>query len=403
MRDIGGVGINKMVFVVLVIGVSIICKYETLVSLITFTLPLMYGLPGNYFLPVWVLLVISKLARHGEFRESKAVLFVVVIFIAEILHYAFYKYDVDSMQLVGYTCSLLLVAIFSTNNKDMDYSIPVISFCIGCCVLLFLIYLLYIQNPQMIYSEGGVRMGGDIYKEDGAMTLATNANNVGYFSSACIACVMALFYYRKINIIAFFMILATSLYCGMFSVSRSWLITIALIFAAYFFFNKENRKYGYLMFGILFLVVFYYLRFHPEFLNMFIDRFTGDDIETGGQRTTLFAEYNKYLGDHFESFLFGTGALIYKEVTGVFNSTHNGLQQIWVSYGIIGFLYFSYFYYKVLKQNYTSKHYMAVMPMLAIAFFLQTIQVLNPHNGMYPLIVAFFIMKMVKQESSQIY
>ena len=51
-------------------------------------------------------------------------------------------------------------------------------------------------------------------------------------------------------------------------------------------------------------------------------------------------------------------------------------------------------------KNYSRGQYMSVMPMIAVFFFLQTIQVLNPHNGMYPLITAFFVMKMVKQDET---
>lgn len=400
MRDIGGASVNKMIFVALVVSVSLIAEYETLVSVIAFTLPLMCGLPGNYFLPVWVLLVLFRLNKLHEFHERGAVMFVVAIIFSELLHIVWYPFDVDIMQFVGYSCALLLLSVFATNNIRIDYSKPVLFFCIGCCVLLAAIFLIYTSNSMMLATEGGMRMGGDAYKEDGVMTLATNANNIGFLSSASIACAFALFYYKKLKLVPFLLIAIVSFYCGMFSVSRSWVITLALILVSYFVMNKQDRKYGYAILAVILVGGFYYFQSHADFLNMFIDRFTGDEIETGGHRTTLFAEYNDFLSEHTGNLIFGTGALIYKEVTNLFHSTHNSLQQVWLSYGILGFVFIMIGYWRALMKNYSRGQYMSVMPMIAVFFFLQTIQVLNPHNGMYPLITAFFVMKMVKQDET---
>ena len=397
-RDVEGVSLSKNIFVVLVLSVSVFANYETLVSIICFTLPLMCGLPGNFFLPVWMLLVLYKLHQRKMLKEAHAITFVIILLFSEVMHILADSFDLDIMQFVGYSCSLLLVSVFAMNNTRMEYHLPVIMFCVGCCVLLAIVYLMYSSNPMLMYVDGGVRMGGDSNKEDGVMSLATNANNIGYLSSASIACAFALFYYKKLSIAPFLLIFIISFYCGMFSVSRTWVLTIAIILFSYFMMNKQDRIYGYTMLTLMVVGGIYYFLKNPDFLNMFLDRFSGDEIETGGQRTTLFAEYNKFLGEHVGNMFLGTGALMYKEVARIGHATHNGLQQIWVSYGIFGFIFIVFAYIKALKINYCPKQYMSVMPMIAIFFFLQTIQILNPYNGMYPLIAAFFVMKMVKQD-----
>lgn len=394
-RDVIGISINKNIFIALVILFSMSLKYENLLSLILFTLPLMFGLPGNYFLPIWCLIVVFYQIRNNTFNYS-ILAFWLAIVLWEIVIYCFYPFEIPTINVLGYFSALLLTCVLISENRTIDYSTPVICFCLGCCVLLGAIFLIYSSDPSMMYADGGVRMGGDMYTDAVEMTLKTNANNIGYLSSASIACLFTLFYYKKINIVTFMIMAGVSFYCGMFSISRTWAISVILTIIIYTIFQRNNKKVGYALLCVIAILGFYYLSKNPLLLDAFIGRFEGDEIETGGQRTILFAQYNEFLLNHPWNLFLGTSAQLYKEVTGLYHSTHNSLQQIWMSYGIIGFAVIITVYFKALKHNYIKKEYMACMPMLIIVFFLQSIQVLNPHNGMYPIIAAFFIMKMIK-------
>ena len=394
-RDVIGISINKNIFIALVILFSMSLKYENLLSLILFTLPLMFGLPGNYFLPIWCLIVVFYQIRNNTFNYS-ILAFWLAIVLWEIVIYCFYPFEIPTINVLGYFSALLLTCVLISENRTIDYSTPVICFCLGCCVLLGAIFLIYSSDPSMMYADGGVRMGGDMYTDAVEMTLKTNANNIGYLSSASIACLFTLFYYKKINVVTFMIMAGVSFYCGMFSISRTWAISVILTIIIYSIFQRNNKKVGYALLCVIAILGFYYLSKNPLLLDAFIGRFEGDEIETGGQRTILFAQYNEFLLNHPWNLFWGTSAQLYKEVTGLYHSTHNSLQQIWMSYGIIGFAVIITVYFKALKHNYLKKEYMACMPMLIIVFFLQSIQVLNPHNGMYPIIAAFFIMKMIK-------
>ena len=395
-RDIIGISINKNIFIALVILFSMSLKYENLLSLILFTLPLMCGLPGNYFLPIWCIIVVFYQIRKKVFNYS-ILAFWIVIVLWEIVIYCFYSFEIPTMNVLGYFSALLLTCVLISEKKTIDYSTPVICFCLGCCVLLGAIFLMYSSEPSMMYTDGGVRMGGDMYTDVAEMTLKTNANNIGYLSSASIACLFTLFYYKKINVTIFIILAGISFYCGMFSISRTWAISVILTIIIYSIFQRDNKKVGNALLCVIVILGSYYLSKNPLILDAFIGRFEGDEIETGGQRTILFAQYNDYLINHPWNLFLGTSAQLYKEVTGLYHSTHNSLQQIWLSYGIVGFVIIMTIFFKTIKKYYCKKEYMACMPMLIILFFLQSIQVLNPHNGMYPIIAAFFVMKMVKE------
>lgn len=398
-RDIIGIPINKYVFIGICFMFSATASYKQLIPIITFTLPLMCGLPGNFLLPIWCFLVLWNQIR-GKTININAIGFVVLFAIWELTLICFYPNSIPIINLIGYICALLLLSLLVAEKGAMDYTLAIQTFIVGCSVLLLCSYLIYIQNPSLMVLDNGVRMGGDTYAEEGVMSLHTNANNIGFLSAVAISFALSLFYYKKLAFIPFLILVSICFFCGLFAVSRTWALSVVFCIIFYFIFQRENKKVGYAILIALVGLMFCFLSKNDAILNVFIERFTGDDIETGGQRTTLFSLYNAFLLEHPINLLFGTGAQQYKEVTGIFNSTHNGLQQIWLSYGIIGFLIFMLCYIKLLKKFYSQKQYMAFMPMAITFIYLQTIQVLNPHNGLYPIIVSFFMMRIIQRSNN---
>lgn len=393
VRDVFEYNINKYIFAFIVILTSVIVNYQTLLSLILFTLPLMCGLPGNYFLPIWAVLILYHQISTRSINYY-SLLFVAIFVIWEYVICSLYPFEFSPINYMAYSSSLLILSLLITDKSNIDYHFPVTLFCIGCCVLLSIIFVVYMRDPSLMFSEGGVRMGGDTYADEGVMTLRTNPNNIGYLSTSSIACLLSLYYYKKIKLFPFFVMLFISFACGMYSVSRTWALLVVLCFIIYFIAQKKNRLKGFLVLMTFSLAVIVYLNNNPAILNSFIERFTEDNIETAGERTTLFASYNQFLFEHPMNFFFGTSSQLYKQVTGIYYSTHNALQQIWLSYGIIGFVIFVLAFILVLKNTYKRTQYMAYLPIIIVVLFLQTIQILNPHTGMYPLVAAFMVIKM---------
>lgn len=396
LRDIVGYELSKYAFVALILGTSVVVNYQTLISVITFTLPLLWGLPGNYLLPVWALLIIYHQYVNGNL-DFKALFFSIFILIWEIVACAFQPYAFSLMDMIAYISSLMLMGLLVTDKGQTEYGTPVLAFCLGCCVLLSYIFIMYIQDPTLVYTEGGLRMGGDMYADDGRMVLRTNANNIGYISVSAIACTLALFYYKKIRIVPCIAIVAVAFICGMYSVSRTWAILVVLTFLVYFIFQKQNRKTGIALLLLFTAAAVFYFMNNASMINAFVARFTGDNIATAGDRFTLFAEYNRFLFTHPLSLVFGTGAQLYREAAGILHSTHNGLQQICVAYGIIGLLIFMFAYVYLIRRNYVKGQVVACLPMIVVFMFIQTIQFLNPYSAMFPMIIAFMVMKMVKR------
>lgn len=400
LRDVIGYDMNKFIFVILILIISVVSNYQTLLSVITFTMPLLCGLPGNYLLPVWAIFVLYH-QYVNKTLNLRSLIFCFLILLWELVICSLYPYDFDVMGYISYASSLLLMFVLISEKEKLNYRMPIISFCLGCCVLLAIIFTMYIKDPSLMFTEGGVRMGGDMYADEGKMVLRTNANNIGYLSVSAISCLLTLFYYKKIKLLPLVTLVAIAFICGMYSVSRTWAILVLFTFILYLLFQRRNRLVGFVVLMIFSAGVVFYFMNNELMLAAFVDRFTGDNIETGGERLTLFAEYNNFLFSHPLNFIFGTSSQLYIQVTEIFYSTHNGLQQIWLSYGVIGFAIFMLAFAAILKRNYVKGQFMACMPMLIVFMFIQTIQFLNPHSSIYPFIVALLVMKMIKRESNQ--
>jgi O-antigen ligase len=105
----------------------------------------------------------------------------------------------------------------------------------------------------------------------------------------------------------------------------------------------------------------------------------------------LFAVYNNYLFSHVDAFLVGTGLFPMESTVKAFNVPHNGFQQVFVAYGILGFIAFIFLFYLIIK-NAINKHKIDIvfyLPLIAMVAFIQTVQLLAPYELMMPIIIAF--------------
>lgn len=401
-RDFAVVNLNKFYLVIATFGVAAILDYKRVIYLLCFLFPLSCGIPSNFIYPLLICILFIK---DPQKSLNKVMLFI-VIFLMEISHYGFYTFDTQIAEVVGYASFLFLMFyIIADNQKDVDYGKCITLFCIGVAVLLLGIII----NNTLLISQldpinGIVRLGdnkelGDF--EEARMMLTANANTIGYYSIAAISCLLVLQYYKKINSILFLILFAVSFYGGILSVSRTWAILMIISVIVYLRFMKHNIVKSLLLIGVLSIGVVVFLSQDELILEFFTQRFTEDstNLSTAGGRTIIFQEYNAYLADNPLSLIWGEGAVYYKEASGIAYATHNALQQIIVSYGLVGLCIFICAFIRSTKKYVSKKELMAILPLCMMVLFVQTIQILNPYFLMAPIIVAFYALKMGKSHS----
>lgn len=405
-RDIGNSNINKFVFLFIVVAYALISDYKRLMMATSFLLPLANGLPGNYIFPFLCFLIYLKGNKRIHASSLVWTAFIIIV-LAELLHIWLLANYFNLSVFLGYCSAIFLLFIVGGADCDgSDNSKNAFAFCVGSVVMLTIILMNFSLVTGNDIMEMNVRVGNTHdYIEGDELSLGTNPNNIGLYSIATIALSFVLWRYKKIPIWVMVLLCVLSFLAGVGSVSRTWFLCLILFGLLFFILNKGNTmsKGNSLIsiFLILFGVAGVYLFFirNGNVLDSFVDRFEGSQVETAGARTTIFVDYHNWMFKNPWALLIGTGAESYKEVTGIYDSTHNSLQQIFIVYGLPGFIFFLYLLFRSIKKWHVSKERLVYLPILVISFFLQSSQFLNPHYCMYPFIASFFILKMVKHDS----
>lgn len=401
-RDLAVVDFNKITWVIMVFSIAIILEPKHIIYLLCFLFPLSCGIPCNYIYPLLITLLLIKRKR---ITFNKMIFFIIVLLI-EIAHYGVYTFAPQVAEVVGFASFLFMLSYFiADDTKSLDHSKCLIYFCIGVGVLLLGLVLNYsLLASQMGPAEDVVRLGenrelGEF--QESRMMLSTNANNIGYYSIAAISCLLVLQYYRKINGLLFLILFAISFYGGVLSVSRTWALLMVMSIITYLILMKKDRFKGLFLIGALCIGALIFISKNQLVLEFFTDRFIGDinNLSTAGGRTMIFQQYNEYLAQNPSALIWGTGAIYYREIAQVEFATHNALQQILVSYGVLGLCLFIFAFIKSVKHNFNLKEKMSILPLVMMALFVQSIQILNPYFLMCPIIIAFFALKMCKGQN----
>ena len=153
--------------------------------------------------------------------------------------------------------------------------------------------------------------------------------------------------------------------------------------------------------AFLFLIgalVVYFLGGFDFIFDSFAGRFEESNAKTLGSRTTIINDYQHFFSKNPVYIPFGVSALNPKTVTGIRMSLHNGLWQIFASYGIYGITVFTVFLISFMKRNQSKKiRFIFHIPFIISFIYLQTIQFLSPGRSMIPLIMCALFIKMYKQ------
>lgn len=396
IRDLFGIGINQyIIFLLMTSTFAILSPKETLLYM-AFTCGIITGVNG-YILLVGMFFVLYKdriyLRNHRVFLIPFFVLFLWELFNG-------YSY-VDSPQIgqfILYGGHLLVFFYYSYLSGDKDENKDSILFySIGTGVSLLIISAGVLQNPTDLVLETETnRAALGVEANDSATHFSANANSLAYFSIVLISILLSL---RKTVFnkqIIFWSLLIVALLAGALSRSRTWMLLGSLFLFSQFLLLRLSAKLKAFVVSIVLMFSFFY--FFPGFMNSIVDafaaRFEEGNLSTAGNRTVLFKEYMNFMSYHSEYQVFGTGAVYYKDVTSCSNSCHNALQQIYISYGILGCMFFMLIFYNTLRRRNKSINVFSYMPYLTAFIFMQSIQLLNPFSLMLPLALSSLAFKL---------
>lgn len=365
----------------------------------SFIAPLCFAMHG-----IFAIILAITLFFRSQHIDKKQVIFPIFLILLEL--FSTITLIVDSIKVVDIVIYFAYLCIFfhflfynTTQQQNVDF---LRFFSIGLFISLIIIYANIFTSMKTIdliegTIRGGATMGSDENETLSESYIAMNANSIAYYALTLLSSL--LLGAKNIGLPKFFVGIACiiAIAGGILTFSRTFIILAACL-AILFFLQLKNR-YKVVFIIVTSIITLMILQNNNQVSDMifsaFENRFENDNIETAGDRTLLFKDYNNFFIENPRYWLIGTGAIHYKDVCNLNNSVHNGIQQVYVCHGICGLIAFLCVIWMFCKKyHHRGTRFVQYLPLFAIFTFSQALQFLNPHFLMLPFLCIAYAIKL---------
>lgn len=401
VRDIFMVDYSKWILVVLCVGATVFFNRKNLIYILCFMFPLFCGLPRNYILLFYILALILK----KQSINPKLLCFMLFWVFWELFS-TFWVLEPNFVEVAGYCFHVTLMFYLIYDEEAMNYRKCIDAYLWGtlalCGDILLRTLITAPGNLLYLFSQGWFRFGMADDKTMG-MVIQLNANSLAYYCVVGVSCALVGLLSSKSGKKIFYIIsMAICGLLGLLTVSRSFLLVlfILVVMGIYFMPKRINTIIPVIaVFSVLAAGIGLIFISYPEILEGLMNRVQDSNVETAGERTVLFAKYLDAFLDDPRLLFTGTGVIYYKEITGIYNSMHNAIEQILVCFGIFGALAFISgllipVYRAIYKHKIGGVHW---LPLITVVLFVQTIQFINPDMLMMPYVIGIYCLRIGSQ------
>lgn len=392
IRDIIQINVPGVILLFWFVGLLLVLPRSEMMKAIFFMMPFACGIPGYTILLSLVILIIKSNNVNAWQIIPPA-----IIALLEFMSVAFYDFDVRIQSVISYLSFVFLFFFILLDNDTLtDKKSCTRYFCYGTTIALLIVYIPIIRNMgflALIAGEArtGLAMGFEDL-EEAAGHLVMNANTIGYFSITSLSLLLLGRKKLDFTLNTYYLALFVAIVAGILSFSRTWLLLAGFIIVLYLL-KTKYRVISIVLVVIAFSLIMTTQNFIVTSISgVFEERMQDENMETGGGRVEVFSQYNKIWADNIAYVIRGTGATHYGDVIDINLSMHNGLQQIWVCHGIIGFLVFALTIARYLLGFKGRKiPLVAYLPFITCFIFDQSIQFLVPYTLMLPFLPTLYV------------
>ena len=424
LDKLAGIALPDFLYVIVIALFFAFSDFESIIYKLCYMFPLSFLFESIAY--IWLITLAMLMVKAAWKSDSSRKTFkiqpgrsILILFFILLEFNAHRLYGIsDTNRMGGYmlTVALLLYLLYDKRAQlDYLYSIKLYIYGTFALCALFIINAM-INAPSnwvALLASGMLRFGGTVNSKFGAMTVNLNANTLAYFSIVGVASSLSIMdsfnnmrVGERIIYIAQFALVSV---IGMLTVSRSWVLAMAIILLLFFFSQmKTPRKAITVLVATVVIGLFVFMVFSQgssSILNAFVARFTNGEVKTLAGRTDIYSDYMKAFNSNGRFMLFGTGVTDYVDVTGMWQSLHNGLQQILICLGIPGAIVFLIALLRpILTKENRQSDLVHWLPFVAVVTFTQTIQFLNPNLLMLPFVIGLYgIRNGIENVSSKAY
>ena len=398
-RDCLGADINKYLILAEYLIAFACLESGGIEMLLAFSMPFSYGLPFNYIALLGVVFLIGK---RGKLPNEIVLLLLIYLAFQELAMTYWYT-SIDLGAEAGYISCLFLLVLLATGDSENSNRV-LIFFVVGTALAFLMVIQRTIESvPLESLFGGSARLGyggSGAYGADTAgsiseMYVSFNPNEVGYYSLVSLACGFLLLIKSNASRLLLLSCMGVSLLAGVLSQSRTWIMMVtALVVIQVLLSIRRSHECGraFIALAVVVGVAVVIVSLNPMLIDTIVQRFEGGDFASANGRTELFDGYNKWFASQSWRAFFGTGVVSYKEVAGLWNSMHSGVQQVYVCLGIVGASVFvSILIFLGIQGTRHSKDFTPInfLPLIAAFAFSQSIQLINPWTLVLPFALGF--------------
>lgn len=364
----------------------------------------------QYKYALFAALVIFVIRRRGKINLSGSGILILLMMLWELLHafmgaFSLYEY------LRCFAELLIVFIITGADLKNVNYKLVLrtLAICtVGVCFIMLYIQLLgRDMDLQSLLSLNyrQFRFGaGNIKAENFGLNF--NANGLGSICCQAVAAILILYGRKEHRSFDICMAILAALF-GFFTLSRAYIVCI--LFVVGFFVLSSSGDIGKRLKGMLgvaclaLVVVFVIGQFFPGVYENLTVRFSEDDVLNG--RDDLLVFYSKHIFSAPLYMLFGIGLQDFQEKLidiygGYVQVCHNGPQEVWVVWGIVGVVLF---FGMILTMISESKRFLKkkplyqYMPLFLMLLYSLSGQLIRSGSGLLALILIYVCLCIPKE------
>lgn len=373
LRDMAGIPIPKILIVGMSALIFLVGDRNLIVAFLAFITPLSIGIP---YITIECIALLFIFFKSEKIMIGKAIVFPFIIVFIEAVHTIFGPNDTFWGFLRPIIMILLMTLLFLDTEEAYDYRLILKMYLLGYIVLiLFTVYMIGETASIEKFFEMGTTLGRNILEGTEGTRIFAGNNDMGIFSTITVAISMLLLLTNQGNKLVLTLILIIGFAMGFMATSRGAVFSsiFCLLISILISVKRPKKLFKAILITTIFVLVVLLLIntvLSGAYIT-FMKKMQLADLSNG--RFSIFAIYNRvYLSDPV-IFLTGVGMQNYAEKCGAPNSIHNAVQEVLVTWGLLGFLcvagFFTALYLNAVRGIPKSKRsFIFIMPALVFLF-----------------------------------
>ncbi len=404
-RDIFGFDIPKFIFIGLALILALISNIDHMFMYTSFIIPIATGLPYSYIFMVFLIVLVIK--KPEWIFNIKMMPLLLIIFVIEPLSIFYGVFAIT--EYIGMLSVLIVIFSFIYNYSDesgftRSCQLYLAGFILASVVVVFKTISSASVSNLLAY---GIRLG-DVKNIASVEGIAVNfdPNTLAVFSAIALAVSIILLKNSLSHRWSYLFVMIFSVIIGIATMSRTFILLGAIILIYIIITTYKSIKGFIYILAILCVLLFLFFmlnKLYPSIISNMAQRFTSSDISNG--RIQIFMSYAKAIINDPAKYILGLGIQKYQIKSGLYVSCHNGIQEIFVIWGLIGSILvaimFTNVFRRIKRVSSGNSNKVKYLPIIILITGVQLIQFFSQYILIMVLLVTFSAAMIYKQHGDQ--